>query len=255
MKHTLLNNYMAGETSASEERELKRQLLGKHQDSLTDEEKAVLQLLSYTHTEEEEDIFSVDYSDEYEDAVRPRRNLHIGFWLAAACVAGILFLFLMPPEDGIAEQETPPPVAELVRDTTSNEIPPVRKAVTDEEPEPEIMPRTISQVTTERLIARAEVAEETETDSAEDKELLAVTPATDIQHEEAEILTAQADEVPQEAQETSLTITYPERLKYTPEEMKKLKEIAREKYLEWIQLEQEILNAEMKYLTELIKEQ
>ena len=46
-KNTLLNKYMAGETSAEEERQLKSLLLNTPHGELTSEETAILQILIY----------------------------------------------------------------------------------------------------------------------------------------------------------------------------------------------------------------
>lgn len=107
MKQTLLNKYMKGESSAIEERKLLDLLLDTPQNQLSQDERAVLELLSYSEQEEdEEDIFAVDYTEEYDKAVKPARTIRVWQW-AAACVAGVLTVFLMPPKT----------VNEMVEDT------------------------------------------------------------------------------------------------------------------------------------------
>lgn len=99
MKQTLLNKYMKGESSAAEERKLLDLLLETPQDQLSQDERVVLELLSYTEQEEdEEDIFAIDYSEEYDKVVKPIRTIRIWPWAVAACVAGVLIMFLMPPK-------------------------------------------------------------------------------------------------------------------------------------------------------------
>lgn len=108
MKQTLLNKYMKGESSAIEERKLLDLLLDTPQNQLSQDERAVLELLSYSEQEEdEEDIFAVDYTEEYDKAVKPARTIRVWQWAAAACVAGVLTMFLMPPKT----------VNEMVEDT------------------------------------------------------------------------------------------------------------------------------------------
>ena len=99
MKQTLLNKYMKGESSASEERKLLDLLLETPQDQLSQDERTILELLYYSEQEEdEEDIFAVDYTDEYDKVVKPTHTIRMWPWAAAACVAGVLIMFLMPPK-------------------------------------------------------------------------------------------------------------------------------------------------------------
>ncbi|MCQ2259438.1 MAG: hypothetical protein MJZ41_15845 [Bacteroidaceae bacterium] len=99
MKQTLLNKYMKGESSTIEERKLLDLLLETPQDQLSQDERTILELLSYSEQEEdEEDIFAVDYTDEYDKVVKPTRTIRMWPWAAAACVAGVLIMFLMPPK-------------------------------------------------------------------------------------------------------------------------------------------------------------
>lgn len=100
MKHTLLNKYIEGKTTVSEERELKRLLQDTPTSQLTKEERSILELLSFTGDDaEEEDIFAVDYTEEYNKVVRPARIIRMWPWFAAACVAAILIIVLTPPKN------------------------------------------------------------------------------------------------------------------------------------------------------------
>lgn len=100
MKQTLINKYLAGETNISEERELKQLLLDIPDTQQSKAERSILELLSYSESEEvEEDIFAVDYTEEYDKHVRPSRTIRLWPWFAAACVAALLVVFLAPPKE------------------------------------------------------------------------------------------------------------------------------------------------------------
>lgn len=100
MKQTLINKYLAGETNISEERELKQLLLDIPDTQQSKAERSILELLSYSESEEvEEDIFAVDYTEEYDKHVRPSRTIRLWPWFAAACVAALLVVFLAPPRE------------------------------------------------------------------------------------------------------------------------------------------------------------
>lgn len=101
MKHTLLNKYIAGQTNAEEEHRLMRLL--QEAPKLTSEEAAALQLLQFGNDEkDEEDIFAVDYSEEYNKVIRTRKIIRMWPLAAAACVAAILIVFLTPPKEDAA---------------------------------------------------------------------------------------------------------------------------------------------------------
>lgn len=131
MKQTLLNKYMKGESSASEERKLLDLLLETPQEQLTQDERTILKLLSYSEQEEdEEDIFAVDYSEEYDKVVKPTRTIRMWPWAAAACVAGVLIMFLMPPKtnDEVVEDtqivaKVEPPVTNTTASQQAEETP------------------------------------------------------------------------------------------------------------------------------------
>lgn len=104
MKQTLINKYLAGETNISEERELKQLLLDTPDTQRSKAERSILELLSFSESEEvEEDIFAVDYTEEYDKHVRPSRTIRLWPWIAAACVAALLVVFLAPPREDVKQ--------------------------------------------------------------------------------------------------------------------------------------------------------
>lgn len=123
---------MKGESSASEERKLLDLLLEIPQNQLTQDERTILELQSYSEQEEDdaEDIFAVDYTDEYDKVVKPTRTIRMWHWMAAACVAGVLIMFLMPPKtnDEVVEDtqivaKVEPPVTNTTASQQADETP------------------------------------------------------------------------------------------------------------------------------------
>ncbi|MBO4452011.1 MAG: hypothetical protein J5770_06285 [Bacteroidaceae bacterium] len=99
MEQSLIEKYLAGETSAQENQLLRQQLQGKSADIRTNEEEALLIMLTGSHQEEDnsEDIFAVDYSCEYDEVVHRNRvrkmtKLVSAITAIAACLAIVWFV-------------------------------------------------------------------------------------------------------------------------------------------------------------------
>lgn len=246
MKQTLLNKFLQGETSAEEERELKRLLTGKPQNELTPEETSVLQILSYSADGEEEDIFAVDYTDEYNKVAHPSRIIHLWPWLAAACAIGFAILLLAPPKsDSVPGQDGRTQIAQVDPDTTT-----VKKWEVGSE-KLEVESRKKNPTTTQNSKLKTQNSQQPAVEPVAPPIIEQVVPETPI-----EIAEAKTEEKQVAEEDTTrpqlLPISNPERLEYTAEDIEKLKERAREKYLEWIQLEQEILDADIRHTAEVI---
>ena len=226
MKQTLIDKYMAGETTSAEERELKRLL--QESPELSPEESSVLQLLQYSLAEDDdEDIFAVDYTEDYEKVVHPRKTIRLWPFVAAACVAGALVFFLTPPKTDNALSTPEQPIAKVEEKPTETPEAESPTVVVPAEPTKGVV-RAKANAPTQ--IAKAEVVKE-------------------------EPLVAEVSRDPEAAARefaSSYSVSNPERLKYTPEEMEALKRQARKKYEEWIQLEREILEYDIKQTTALI---
>lgn len=170
---------------------------------------------------------------------RPRR-LRLIPWLAAACVAGILVIFLTPPKDsGTATSGN-------VTATTSGNVTATTSesstAATSESTAADIgqnrqpgcvKPKTAENPKKEKLIAAAPAKRKRTADGHAPKECTATAAAKDsLDNGQWATLIS----------ETDLPITCPENAKYTPEEIEQLKRQARQAYLNWIRLEIEIAN-------------
>lgn len=135
MKQTLINRYMAGATTHGEEVRLRQLLADIPSLERTPQEQALLDVLSLPATEEEEDIFAVDYADEYNKVAHPRRLIRPWPWLAAACVVGIVAVLLTPPEVDVQPQEQSPLAQQDPVADTHIAVPP---ATPSEEPHPHL---------------------------------------------------------------------------------------------------------------------
>ena len=173
---------------------------------------------------------------------KPRRI--IWPWIAAACVAGVMMIWLTPPKDVAS---SPAPLAEergVVTLENQKVEEPLMAKVEPEVPKPTPTPVKAKKAKAKTTIAKCDTA------------LLAQdTPATQTPVEEVPV-TPTADEARKDlavaettmSQEQSVTLTErdipmtrPENYKYTPEELALMKKQAYEAYLKWAKLELEII--------------
>ena len=159
---------------------------------------------------------------------KPRRI--VWSWIAAACVAGVMMIWLKPPaspqaplqaEKGVvAQNETPKADEPKMVDVIEPASTPVKAA--------------------KKPVVRSErklLAQETLVSDS--------TPTAISAANEAHADIAMAEKPQKEAKHVTLTerdipITRPENYKYTPEEIALMKKQANEAYLKWAQLELEI---------------
>ena len=175
---------------------------------------------------------------------KPRRI--IWPWIAAACVAGVLMIWLTPPKEDtptVAVQtiQTPSPALE----TPSPALPLNGKG--------EVSPK-VSKVE-EAVVAKVETKETPQrtpkAKKTQDTQKALTPQATDVCNDlaavqENEVFTplpsgeGQGGGSVVTLSERNIPITRPENLKYTPEEMALMKKQANEAYLKWVELELEI---------------
>ncbi|MBO7580850.1 MAG: hypothetical protein J6T38_04945 [Bacteroidaceae bacterium] len=156
-------------------------------------------------------------------------------WIAAACAAGVLMIWLTPPKvtetDVVAKQQ--PKVeksVEVVKPQTAEAKPEASQPV--EETTIAVKPVKVSPAkpTINKLLAQeTSVTEPTAAPMAEEAHQdLAVAETTKSQ---PEMVTLTERDIP---------ITRPENYRYTPEELALMKKQANEAYLKWVELELEI---------------
>ena len=174
---------------------------------------------------------------------KPRRI--IWPWIAAACVAGVLMIWLTPPKE----------------DTTVAMQTPLQKTPSLETPSPSLPLNGKGEISSE-----VSKVEETVMAKVETKETPQRTPKAKKTQDTQKALTPQATDVCNDLaavqenevftplpsgegqgggsvvtlSERNVPITRPENLKYTPEEMALMKKQANEAYLKWVELELEI---------------
>ena len=162
-----------------------------------------------------------------EEQKKPRRI--IWPWIAAACVAGVMIVWLTPPK----ENNTDVVVAENKPKVETPIINKVEPAKVEEAPKEIKAVKAIK-----RISVKSEpslLAQETKTEEPtiapvvnEPNTALAVVEVAKLQ-EKMVMMT-----------ERDIPITRPENYKYTPEELALMKKQANEAYLKWVELEMEI---------------
>ena len=161
-------------------------------------------------------------------AKKPRRIV-IWPWIAAACVAGVMMIWLTPPKEEITD-------VVVAENTPKVELPVADEA---EPAKVEEAPKEIKAVkAVKRIAVKSEkplLAQETKTEEP------VIAP---VVNEPNTALAAAEVAKPQEKMvmmtERDIPITRPENYKYTPEELALMKKQANEAYLKWVELEMEI---------------
>ena len=162
-----------------------------------------------------------------EEKKNPRRI--IWPWIAAACVAGVMIVWLTPPKEEITDVV----VAEIKPKVETPAVNKVEPAKVDEAPK-EI--KAVKPV--KRISVRSEkslLAQETKTEEPVTAPVVN-EPNTAL----AVVEVAKPQEKMVTLTERDIPITRPENYQYTPEEIALMKKQANEAYLKWVELELEI---------------
>ncbi len=164
---------------------------------------------------------------------KPRR-IAIWPWIAAACVAGVMIIWLTPPKDtttDVVVAENKPKV----------ETPVAKEAETKKA---EIAPIEVQNVKAVKAVKRPVVRNEQKL-IAQESPVVEPKPTATSAVSEPHADIAMAEKPQKEAKPVTLTerdipITRPENYQYTPEEIALMKKQANEAYLKWAELELEI---------------
>lgn len=163
-------------------------------------------------------------------------------WIAAACVAGIMVIWLMPPRATTTDVVAENTVIEQPANINKVEENSVAKVET-ETPAPVATPVKAKGTKVKNTVVKrdaallAQDAKTAQTPTAETKTLPAVE---EVNKELAVAETVKPQEKVVTLTERDIPITRPENYKYTPEELALMKKQANEAYLKWAQLELEI---------------
>ena len=168
-----------------------------------------------------------------------KRPRHIIWpWIAAACVAGVMIVWLTPPKDTpTVALQTPSPTLPL---NGKGEVSPGTEKV--EEP-------VVAKVETKEVLQRTSKAKKVR--DTQNKLMTSTPHVTEVcnvlaEVQENEVFTplpsgeGQGGGSAVTLTERDIPITRPENYKYTPEELALMKKQANEAYLKWVELEMEI---------------
>lgn len=171
-------------------------------------------------------------------------------WIAAACVAGIMVIWLMPPKATTTDVVAENTVVEQPTHINKVEETPVAKVdetsvakVETEAPAPIDSLVKVKKIKVKTTIAKSDaalLAQETPTAQTPAAETTTMLAVEEPPKELAVAETVKPQEKVVTLTERDIPITRPENYKYTPEELALMKKQANEAYLKWAQLELEI---------------
>ena len=162
-------------------------------------------------------------------------------WIAAACVAGIMVIWLMPPKETTTDV-----VAENVTDCRfkNNEVEEIVAAkVETETPAPIPTPVKVQKSKVKTTVVKSDaalLAQDAKTAQTPTAEATTMPAVEEANKELAVAESAKPQEKMVTLTERDIPITRPKNYQYTPEEIALMKKQANEAYLKWAELELEI---------------
>ena len=172
---------------------------------------------------------------------RKARTRTIWPWIAAACVAGVMMIWLTPPKEQMPtvamqtpSQQTPSPTLPLnEKEEVSAEVSKVEEPVVakvEKKEVPQRTPRAKKVQDTQKTLTPQAADVCNDLAAVQEQEESTPLPSGEGQKGEAVVTLTEHD----------IPITRPENYKYTPEELALMRKQANEAYLKWVQLELEI---------------
>lgn len=164
-----------------------------------------------------------------EESAKPQRRRLLWPWIAAACVAAVIAVYLTPPK---ASSPTPLQVERGV--VAQKECQPKVETPSIEQPSTELPAKQPVQTPVKRIVAKVQPKEVEVSEPVAEEPLLAQEVEAPVAEKKAKV------ERTVTLTERDIPITRPENYKYTPEEIALMKKQANEAYLKWVELEMEI---------------
>ena len=171
---------------------------------------------------------------------KPRRI--VWPWIAAACVAGIMVIWLMPPKATTTDVVAENTVVEQPTHINKVEETPVAKVET-ESPAPVATPVKAKVTKVKTTVVKRDaalLAQDAKTAQTATAETTTKPAVEEANKELAMDETAKPQEKMVTLTERDIPITRPKNYQYTPEEIALMKKQANEAYLKWAELELEI---------------
>jgi hypothetical protein len=164
-----------------------------------------------------------------EEQAKPQRRRMVWPWIAAACVAAVIAVYLTPPK---ASSPTPLQVERGV--VAQKECQPKVETPSIEQPSTELPAKQPVQTPAKRIVAKVQPKEVEVSEPVAEEPLLAQEVEAPVAEKKAKV------ERTVTLTERDIPITRPENYKYTPEEIALMKKQANEAYMKWVELELEI---------------
>jgi hypothetical protein len=164
-----------------------------------------------------------------EESAKPQRRRMLWPWIAAACVAAVIAVYLTPPK---ASSPTPLQVERGV--VAQKECQPKVETPSIEQPSTELPAKQPVQTPVKRIVAKVQPKEVEVSEPVAEEPLLAQEVEAPVAEKKAKV------ERTVTLTERDIPITRPENYKYTPEEIALMKKQANEAYMKWVELELEI---------------
>ena len=164
-----------------------------------------------------------------ENHQQKKRRRMLWPWIAAACVAAVITVYLTPPK---ASFPTPLQVERGV--VAKKDRQPKVETPSIEQPSTELPAKQPVQTLVKRMIAKVQPKEVEVSEPVAEEPLLAQEVEAPVAEKKAKV------ERTVTLTERDIPITRPENYKYTPEEIALMKKQANEAYLKWVELELEI---------------
>ena len=166
-----------------------------------------------------------------EEQAKPQRRRLLWPWIAAACVAAVIAVYLTPPKDVVGEVNEAPVVAAKVEQPV---VTPEQPAATTNSTVTQQQAMQPVQTPAKRIVAKVQPKEVEVSEPVAEEPLLAQEVEAPVAEKKAKV------ERTVTLTERDIPITRPENYKYTPEEIALMKQQANEAYMKWVELELEI---------------